>query len=478
MVWADEIFQTLEQGHRLAFGYGLVPWEFKVGARSWLLPGVLGGGMKALAALGAGAGVTLAVAWKLVFAALAAITLVPILRMAHALGGPRALVLAGLASAALPVSLVYGTRVLAEVASAPFLAWGVWLLLPWGMAGRGARPGRAQGRRGRRALLTAGVLLGFATVLRYQNGVLLPAVVLMVAVRAGFRPAAWLALAMALALLGGGLLDWATWGRPFHSFIVYLRFNLIESGANQWGIAKRGFYLRTMLATNGPMVLLLVAGALAGLRRTWPIAVLALLYLAVLSAIPHKELRFLFPVVPLFVLCGAVGLAGLISRLPFGAGRRWGAALAFGLGMMAFFVPRALWVSFADLGQPMDSPAYGGPTSSLVWRAFDERNRLLAQAGKHEDLCGLAAPAMNPYWTGGYTYLHRQVPLLWSASPAERAAANYVLASLGQRLDDARYREIARAGPYTLLRRDGPCAPPPRGSGGYGRLTPMGVPGS
>ena len=85
---------------------------------------------------------------------------------------------------------------------------------------------------------------------------------------------------------------------------------------------------------------------------------------------------------------------------------------------------------------------------------------------------------MNPYWTGGYTYLHRQVPLLWSASPAERAAANYVLASLGQRLDDARYREIARAGPYTLLRRDGACAPPPRGSGGYGRLMPQGVPGS
>ena len=39
VIWADEIFQTLEQGHRLAFGYGLVPWEYQSGARSGSCPG-------------------------------------------------------------------------------------------------------------------------------------------------------------------------------------------------------------------------------------------------------------------------------------------------------------------------------------------------------------------------------------------------------------------------------------------------------
>src|SRR6202008_3073949 len=41
MVWADEIFQTTEQAHRLVYGSGLVPWEFQLGMRSWLLPGVI-----------------------------------------------------------------------------------------------------------------------------------------------------------------------------------------------------------------------------------------------------------------------------------------------------------------------------------------------------------------------------------------------------------------------------------------------------
>ena len=41
--WGDEIFQTVEPAHRLVFGYGLVPWEFQLGMRSWLLPGVIAG---------------------------------------------------------------------------------------------------------------------------------------------------------------------------------------------------------------------------------------------------------------------------------------------------------------------------------------------------------------------------------------------------------------------------------------------------
>ncbi len=477
MVWSDEIFQTLEQGHRLAFGYGLVPWEFRDGARSWLLPGVLAGGMKALAAFGASGGATLAVAWKLGFALLGAVTFVAILRAAHALGDSLALVLAGVWGATLPVGLVYGSRVLAEVASAPCLAWGLCLLLPWGLAGRlGPRPLRL-GWPERRQVIGAGLLLGLGTLLRYQNGILLPVILLIVTLRRGWRAAFWLAAAMAAGPLAGGLLDLATWGRPFQSLVVYVRFNLLESGANQWGVAEREFYLRTLLATNGPAVLLLAAGVVAGLRRAWPLALLAVLYVGVLSAIPHKELRFLYPVVPIFVLCAAVGVTALVRCLPCAATRQKWVGLALGVGAAALFVPRARGVTFADLGQPMPPPAIGGPTSSLVWRAFDERNRLLVQAGKHADLCGLVAPAMNPYWTGGYTYLRRRVPMLWTGSPHDRDAANYLVLGPGQALGDPRYREVAKAGPYALLRRDGPCRKPAPGSTTYGRLSPAGVMG-
>jgi len=39
----DALFQYLEQAHRLVYGYGFIPWEYRFGIRNWLLPGALAG---------------------------------------------------------------------------------------------------------------------------------------------------------------------------------------------------------------------------------------------------------------------------------------------------------------------------------------------------------------------------------------------------------------------------------------------------
>ena len=39
----DENFQIFEQAHRVVFGYGLIPWEFRFSVRSWLTPGLVAG---------------------------------------------------------------------------------------------------------------------------------------------------------------------------------------------------------------------------------------------------------------------------------------------------------------------------------------------------------------------------------------------------------------------------------------------------
>src|SRR6516164_9745462 len=45
--YADEIYNTLEPAHRLAYGYGIVDWEWRRGARSWVFPAFLAGVMRA-----------------------------------------------------------------------------------------------------------------------------------------------------------------------------------------------------------------------------------------------------------------------------------------------------------------------------------------------------------------------------------------------------------------------------------------------
>src|ERR1700678_2983109 len=48
----DELFQYLEQAHRLVYGYGFVPWEYRFGTRNWLLPGLLAALLEALRSFG------------------------------------------------------------------------------------------------------------------------------------------------------------------------------------------------------------------------------------------------------------------------------------------------------------------------------------------------------------------------------------------------------------------------------------------
>src|SRR5579863_2695849 len=67
----DEIFQTIEPAHRLVYGTGLVPWEFLYGTRSWALPGVIAGVMRAAQFFGDGPAVYMP-AIGTVFAALGA----------------------------------------------------------------------------------------------------------------------------------------------------------------------------------------------------------------------------------------------------------------------------------------------------------------------------------------------------------------------------------------------------------------------
>ena len=54
--WPDEIFQSVEQAHRLVFGYGITPWEFRKGARSWVFPGMVAIVLKAGALFGLDSG--------------------------------------------------------------------------------------------------------------------------------------------------------------------------------------------------------------------------------------------------------------------------------------------------------------------------------------------------------------------------------------------------------------------------------------
>ena len=206
---ADEISQYLEQAHRLVFGYGYVPWEYDVGARTWLIAAVPAAILLLSDALGLGHPDFYIPAVKVFNATLA---------MAIPVGGYvlcRRLVSEPVARAACVVLcfwyefIVFAAHTLSECyAAAAFFAAAALLKNPLGM-------GRA---------VAAGLLLGLTISLRVPYaptvagfGLVLLLLPLRQAERAGLLAGG------AAALLAWGALDWATWGGPWASILTYVQ---------------------------------------------------------------------------------------------------------------------------------------------------------------------------------------------------------------------------------------------------------------
>jgi hypothetical protein len=441
--WPDEIYQTLEQGHRLAFGYGMVPWEFRDGARSWVFPGLIGGVMKVAAAIGLRTGPELVLTVKMMMVLAGLWAVYASMRLAERIGGAYAALLAGVLSALFPASIVYGSRCMTEMASAPLVVTAAWLALDGGW----------------KKELGAGALAALAIYFRYQNGLLAVGFLLMLAFSRRWKDAlVYGASAFVVGMLGG-LLDKLTWGNWFHSFAVYVKFNLIEGKASGWGVADYDYYAKTLWTSTGWPLVLIVLGLALSFRWARVLPIFVLLYIAAHNAIPHKEYRFLMPIMPiLFALSGA-GLAWVLGKLPevtvrarrIGIGGWMATALAVAMGLTLALKTRA--ITFEDMGQGVGSPM--GQTAP--WHHEEGPNLAFWEAGQHNDLCGMAMVGIPMISTGGYSYLHKNVPLLNSM---DTSSANY-LALPRMVPPPSGWRLVAGFPDYVLVKREGPCTPAP-----------------
>lgn len=446
----DEIHQSLEPAHGAVYGVGLRSWELVQGARPWTGPGLYAVLLRVLAALGIDEPASYTLVIRLWNALIASTWPWFCFRVARALRGPRAGLLAAWLTATWYFLVLLAPRALNHTFSLTFALWALARLVE-GVTGPPRRT---------RSFVT-GCLLGLAFAFRYQDGLVLVGALGFLAGERRWRELPGLLGGAALPALGVGLLDRLTWGLPFHSLFAYLRSNLVHGAAASFGVMPWWFYAVFLLIALGGGALWLLLLPLAGRRALWLLGSVGGLVLVAHSLTDNKQIRFVLPALALlFCALGCAG-DGLLDRLRARGRTVVVAATLLLAGLwLGSSLARARGLTFADLGMFEGQPE----ADESPWSFRRDLDRALTEIGRREDLCGLvvfpyggAAGEARLVSTGGYTYLHRAAPLsMGPLSPAAAPATNYALAcadAQGRVMGPPGFEVTGRVGRCLILRR-------------------------
>ena len=427
----DEIFQTLEPAHRLVYGYGVIPWEWRLGIRSWVLPGFLAGVMRITAWMGPGsAGYLLGTT-----IALSLISLVTLwfgYAWAKRASGTPAAVVAALACSFYFGLVYFAPKALTEVVAAHVMLPGLYF-------------GAYDQKFGeRKRIFLAGLFCGLAACLRFQ---LLPALAFAVVYfcypRWRQRTPAMVAGVSAPVLLFG-VVDWITWSYPWQSFIRNFEANMVRGPGKELTLVQPWYwYLLVLVILVGPALLLVANGA----RRSPFLAIFCVIVIASHSVIPHKEVRYIYPILAPAITLAAIGVVDLLAEIKRGMRLLDNPKWVVAIGVTCFLLSSALLAAqCADWCK-----------TSWGVGAFDRLNR-------EASLCGVGIYDRIWWESGGYTHLHRDVPIV----PAETATEliqdvpffNALIAPLNSPGVPAQFKQLQCWKGVCLLERPGTCSAP------------------
>lgn len=314
---ADEQFQILEF---LGYQLGLTPAkdlavEFAEKMRPWLQPGIYYVLTRAMQLVGIESPHAWAFGFRLVTGLLGWLSLWALaLRARDWIADPRTRRIAYLAIATLWFLPALQVRPSSESLSGSAFLLGACLLL--------ARDPST------RLHALGGACLGLAFEARFQSGFLvagLGAWLLLLGPRRGLGGWAAAALGFALIFGAGRLADFWGYGDWFFSPYRYVDFNLIRDKVNEFGVSPWWDVFRMSFTESWPLLgtLSLLLAIVAWVRHplhpfTWAYVPLFAVHLM----IPHKELRFFFPIamaLPLLMVMALAPRAGGRAEARLGA---------------------------------------------------------------------------------------------------------------------------------------------------------------
>ncbi|HEX3999438.1 MAG TPA: hypothetical protein VHX65_12880, partial [Pirellulales bacterium] len=324
----DEHYQVVEfAGYKLGkTPENALAWEYRAQIRPWLQPGVYYVAARALIAAGVENPFILATAFRVINGLIAWIAILSLMLSANVLFGPgRARRLAVMLLATLWLIPYLAVRTSGESLSGSFLALGIAALL----LGSTAETGQAASEHAKRrfpplSLLLAGICFGLAFEFRFQMAFGVMGVMGWIAFTSsgGIRRRIG-----SVALIGWGVLPMVAlatlvdrWGYG-HWVVVpwnYFHTDVLQGRPSLDGTAPIwAYFVKVIGSPAAPIAALWVVAMLV----TWVrhprhvVAWATLPFFVVHSIVPHKELRYMFPI----ALVATLGF--VVALMPSSGGR-------------------------------------------------------------------------------------------------------------------------------------------------------------
>jgi hypothetical protein len=416
VIHPDEIFQCLEPAWRVLGHDSIVSWEWYYGIRGWLLPSL----MAVPVALGdwVAPGGTGAFVMPRLVAAMASLSIVASAWFFGARVSRTHAVIAAFAAAIWFELVSFAPHTLSEPLATAVIVPAALLLTHTPLS--------------QRHLAIGGALLALGFVLRFQYAPAI-AVLALGACWRYWRNLIPLIVGGSIALVFGGLADAAQGAVPFTWLVANVQQNLLQDRAAEFGVTPAITYVYSYWLMWSLAIVPLSLAIWQGWRHAPLLLAAAVANIAFHSLIGHKEYRFIFLSVALFIIIAALGSADWITQWVRAkpAWKPW--ALPAGAGGWAL-----ISAALAATGTMPDSWMRGIGAAQLAAELHDDTA-----------LCGLALYNTPFFLLPERERLVRGMPL-YTFHPADPVASGD-LAAAAQKAAPAFNRILAPRDPATDL---------------------------